>query len=165
MALVVEDGTGKADATTFASVADFKAFAQARGVTPPDNSKCEVFLTLAWDAMRDLQYKGSRYSKTQAGPFPRTDVVIDGFCFDADDIPPVVTQGQCALAMEAMKTDLLPTITANVTGALIERTVGPITKRWADSGRTNTRPLIQKAKVFLSDVLAGTSNNIPLRRA
>lgn len=166
MALVIEDGTGKADAQTFASVDYLKAYAKARGITIPTvPADLESMLMLGMDAMRDLDYVGSKATKAQALPFPRTGVKIDDFEYASTELPSLLLDGQCALAIESKKTDLLPTIAANSSGGVIEKTVGEITLRYADSGRASTRPIVEKAKVHLRKLLRSGGNTLRVSRA
>lgn len=166
MAIEVEDGSGNADAQSYASVEYFKAYAKRRGLTVPgSNPDCEALLAIAWDAMLGLDYVGTRATKAQAGDFPRDNVSIDGFSFERSEIPPQLLNAQCALAIEAQRTDLMPTIAANSAGPLISSTVGPITRTYANSGRASTRPIVEKAKAHLGKLLRSGGNNIRLVRA
>lgn len=155
MTLNVEDGSGLAVANSYASVDQYKAFARARGVVPPATSgECEVLLTKGWDAMLGLEYKGYRATRDQRGDFPRIGVCIDGFGYASSEIPPDVPDLQCAFALAAQSGVLLqPTIGANQSGPIIQETVGPISTTYADGGRSNTRPIIEQAQVYLRRLL------------
>lgn len=154
MALVIEDGSGLNNAQSYASVEALKEFAKRRGLTVPQgNSECEALLTLAWDAMLGLDYVGVRATKEQAGDFPRDGVEIDGFRYGRTELPTQLSDTQCALAIEAQKTDLLPTLPANSSGAVVEKSVGPITIRYAESGRSTNRPIVEKARAYLRKLL------------
>ena len=71
MALVVEDGTGLANATSFVSRADYIAFAVARGVTIADDEAADVELVKAMDYLLTRCYRGDAKTGDQALPFPR----------------------------------------------------------------------------------------------
>ena len=72
MALVVEDGTGVAGATSYVSVADFKLYAAARGATvPATDSDCDVLLIKAMDALELKLYVGEPLTEAQGLSFPR----------------------------------------------------------------------------------------------
>lgn len=164
MALEIEDGTGKSNAQSYASVQNLKDHAARRRLTiPTSNPDLEGLLIKAMDAMRGLDYVGSKATKAQALDWPRCGVKVNGFYFGSNEIPPALIEAQCALAVEAQKTDLLPTTSANASGGMIERTVGPITKRW-EGGRRSTRPIVEKAKAYLSELLRGGGSNIRLIR-
>lgn len=165
MALIVETGDGLSNAQTYATVAQLKAFATARGLSVPSaQNDCEVLLVKAADAMRGLAYKGERVRKTQALDFPRSGVCIDGFDYDSTEIPVEVVHGQCALAIEAQTTDLLPTAAASAYGPVIEETVGPVSVSYAESGISRSTPLVQKARVFLGKVLRYGDNTLAIVR-
>lgn len=165
MALVVEDGTGLTDAQTFATAAQLKTFAAARGQSVPSSqSELEVLLMKAADAMRGLPYKGDRVSKTQALDWPRSGVCIDGFDYASTEIPAELVNAQCALAIESQSTDLLPTRGANLSGAVLQETVGPVSVTYADTGEIRNTPLVQRARVFLAKVLRHTDTAIPIVR-
>lgn len=165
MAIEVEDGTGKANANSYASIQNLKDFASARRFAiPASNPELEALLMKAMDAMRGLDYAGSKATKNQALDWPRVGVKVNGFCYGADELPPALINAQCALAIEAQRTELLPTISANASGGMIERTVGPITRRWEGGGRSSTRPIVEKAKAYLSELLRTGGSNVRLSR-
>lgn len=88
MALVIEDGTGKADATSYVTVAEARAYATARGVTlPADDSAVEAQLTQAMDYLEAQRgrYQGYKtwpvgttaHPDAQGLQWPREGVIID----------------------------------------------------------------------------------------
>lgn len=165
MALIVETGDGLSNAQTYATVAQLKAFATARGLSVPSaQNDCEVLLVKAADAMHGLPYKGERVRKTQALDFPRIGVCIDGFDYDSTEIPVEVVHAQCALAIESQTVDLLPTAGVNASGAVLQETVGPVSTTYADSGISRSTPLVQKARVFLAKVLRHGDNTLAIVR-
>lgn len=154
MALIIEDGTGRADAQSYASVEMLKAYAKARGVSvPTNNSDCEALLLRAMDYMRGKEYVGDRATKAQALDWPRVNVVVDGFPFASTELPRQVEQAQCALAIAAQTVDLLPNTPANTSGPVSERTIGPITTKYANTGRISQVPAIASADVILRTIL------------
>ncbi|HEY0684760.1 MAG TPA: DnaT-like ssDNA-binding protein [Steroidobacter sp.] len=154
MALVIEDGTGRADAQSYASVETLRAYAKARGETVPGgNSDCEALLMKAMDYMRGKEYVGDRATKEQALDWPRVNVVVEGFPYASTELPRQVEQAQCALAIAAQRVDLLPNTPANTSGPISERTVGPITTKYSNTGRVSQVPAIAKADVILRTIL------------
>lgn len=113
MALVVEDGTGVAGATSYVSVADFKLYAAARGATvPATDPDCEVLLIKAMDALEIKLYVGEPLTEAQGLSFPRQ--TLDEYGAEVSTgLPAKVVQAQCALAVEAQKGDLLVAARAN----------------------------------------------------
>jgi hypothetical protein len=156
MALIVEDGTGKADAQTYASVTDLRAYAQLRGVDLPDeDDDCEILLVNAMDRMeaeRD-NYQGIRITKTQALSLPRSGMCVDGWAIPSNEIPRNAVYAQCAFACEAQRIDLMPTTDANASGPITSETVGPITTAYANPGSVRRTPAVAKAEVLLRTLL------------
>lgn len=110
MALEIEDGTGKANADSYATAAELADRAAAYGWTVPAEAEArEVLLRRAFEAMNALRWKGSRTRGTaQAGAWPRTDVSVDGELLPDDAIPAAIKYGQMALAAEIHADDLSP---------------------------------------------------------
>lgn len=160
MAFTIEDGTGRADAESYASVATFKAYAKARGATVPGvDTDCEILLRRAFDTMREgspymagRRYLGERATRDQAGDFPRDCVEIDCFTYSRLTLPRYVEQAQCALAVALQKVDTMPTVPASATGAVIEKSVGPqgVTVRYENSGHVRNVPADASADALLS---------------
>ena len=168
MSIVVEDGSGFPDATSYASVQYLKDYAKARGIAlPSGNSDLESMLTNGWDAMLGLDYQGERLTRDQAGDFPRTGVRIDCFCYASNELPPLLLDAQCVLAIASRTTTLQPTIDADAAGPVIEKTVDVITTKYAESGRGNVKPIVTKAEDLLRKLLrsGGGTGRIRLVRA
>lgn len=153
--IVVETGSGtNPTANSYASIETLKAYARARGETvPADNPTCEALLLKAMDYMRGLNFVGDRATKEQPLDWPRYNVEIDGFPYSSTELPRQLEQAQCALAIEAQRTDLLPTTPANTSGPIAEKTVGPITLKYANTGRISPVPALAKADVILRTIL------------
>jgi len=115
MALVIEDGTPVPGANSYATVAQARDYASARGVTlSADDPTVEALLIEACDYLESLEsrFKGSRTSPdSQDLAWPRTGVYLYGSktMFAIDDIPALLIKAQCQLAMDAVDIDLLPT--------------------------------------------------------
>lgn len=109
MALVIEDGTGKADAQSYVSAADARTFATARGVTlAVDDADVEAKLVLAMDYIEayEPRFKGYRSTDVQALSWPRTEAYIvpaSSSPWSSTAIPPNLktAQNQLVLAQQA----------------------------------------------------------------
>lgn len=124
MALIVEDGTGKADADSYISVSDAASYHTKRGNTAwADISAAqqEHYLRRATDYMLQYhrgQWKGSRYTTTQALDWPRAyvdvpDLMAFGNCpyYVAFDVVPTEVKTACAdYALIAIEQELAPNI-------------------------------------------------------
>jgi hypothetical protein len=149
MALIVEDGTGKADADTYCSLADATSYHAAMGNT--------AWAALANDTLREqalrraaaymvqtyrTRWAGYRVSKTQALDWPRYDVPQsdtvdgDGAAYYANNVVPVEVRNACAeLALRASAGSLL----SDEGREVLEQTVGPITTKYARGGDQSKR--------------------------
>lgn len=129
MALVVEDGTGKADAESYISVADAGTWHSNRGNTAwaaiATEAAKEAALRKATDYMvqvYSLRWKGNRVTATQALDWPREGVEVYGFEIDSDVLPEAVANACAELALRASAGDLTP----DVTRRTLREKVGPI---------------------------------------
>ncbi|NLA68314.1 MAG: hypothetical protein GX856_08760 [Gammaproteobacteria bacterium] len=109
MALEIEDGTGKANADSYATALELADRAAAYGWELPwDTELQEVLLRRAAEAMNAMRWKGGRAVGGQALAWPRAGVVVDGEHLPADAIPAGVRYGQMALAAEIYADDQNP---------------------------------------------------------
>jgi hypothetical protein len=143
MALVIEDGTGVANATSLATLAQIRAFAEARGKTvPADDDALERLAILAMDVIRSIepQLPGDREHETQRLPYPRSDWQLFGVDVAAETIPPEVIELHAAIVIElAAGINFFPSAQDR---ALKRTKTGPLEKEWFDSDMTPTTPFI-----------------------
>lgn len=149
MALVVEDGTGVANANSYETLDGIRAYALARGVTL--SATDSVVEAQAHKAMDFLEAQRGRYQGDKSDPanslqFPRTGLKLDCVEIDDDVIPAILVQAQCRLVMEQHAgVDLTPTRTE---GFIVEDTTGPLTTKYSDKhgggpGYTPTMPAVE----------------------
>lgn len=158
MALVIEDGTAKADSQSYATVAELRAYATLRSASVPatgaaGDTACEVLLIKAMDYLEAQNFVGCKLSPAQALQWPRADAYVDEWPIPYNEIPRQLVQAQCALAIEAQTIDLLPTTKANAPGAKISETIGPISTSWANPGSVRRTPAVAKADALLRCLL------------
>jgi hypothetical protein len=156
MALIVEDGTGKADAESYIAVADATTYHANRGNTAwaglASDTIREQHLRKAAEFMLQayrLRWKGTRGSTTQALDWPRGLVerpdytyaglngytTISGdFYFPADEVPVEVQRACAELALRSI--DGL--LSADLERAVSRETVGPITVEY-EKGALQTK--------------------------
>ena len=116
MALVVEDGTGLANADSYISVADADAYHAAVGResswTDKDEDTKEFELRKATRYLLQfysLHWKGARVSSTQRLCWPRTGAVVYGFEVASDQVPQDVKFACAELAFKSINgTELAP---------------------------------------------------------
>ena len=174
MSLTIEDGTGLANADSFASVGEAQAFADARGLTlPAATEDIEKLLVKAADFILSLEsrFKGYRTTATQRLSFPRTDVTVygdggpglipihggeniryagAGYLIASDEIPQMLKEAQIRLAVDANSTDLRP----NGAGReVIRKKIGPIETQYAQGGVNSVNPVFNAALDLLEPLL------------
>lgn len=132
MALIVEDGTSKADAESYATAAELVSYAAKYGRTiPATEAEQEALLRRAADAMNVMSWKGKKTSASQALAFPRTGVEVDGEIKPSTLIPRQIQYGQMALAAEIHADDIDPP--SKRTGATIRKRVeGAVDVQYAE---------------------------------
>ena len=147
MAIVVEDGTGLADAETYVSVADCTAYLDARGktafglLTVPEKEAALRNAADYLDAKYGSRLQGYRLVVTQALYWPRECVTYDNVTWDPAPLPVPLIRSCCeAAALSSTGTDLFLPLDRG--GQVTEKLeiVGPITERtkWAGSAPVGT---------------------------
>lgn len=132
MAIVVEDGSGKVDAEAYASVAEFKAYCDGRGLSYAGlvDARIEQLLREATDFIGGYApaWQGSRVIATQALDWPRKNVIAHEFEVAPTVVPRGVKEACCLLAHKAISgpliRDLKPTKTRVKVGP-IETEIDP----------------------------------------
>lgn len=166
MAIVVEDGTGKADAEAYVSVAEFKDYCDKWGLdyTGQTDPQIEVLLRKATNYMVTLfraSWQGCRVAQGQALDWPRYDVELEGYAFASNAIPAEVTAACCELAHIANTTPLLPTVSKR---GLKSVKIGPLAVSYDGDG--NSAPAFVQAVRRLAPLLtaAASGNTVGLVR-
>lgn len=109
MTLIIEDGTGKTDAESFATATELVGYGLRYGIAVPATAAAqEALLRRAADQMLSLSWKGSKTHASQALPWPRSGAVVGGEILPASSIPARIQYGQMALACEMYADDLDP---------------------------------------------------------
>lgn len=170
MALVVEDGTRKADAESYATVAAYKAYCDGRGITYGNDTTIEVALRKGFDYIGSeygARWAGYKATDAQAGDWPRYEVPRPDSPYDdadiASDVVPVqVVRANILLAVRAAAgEDLMPD-----QGQAIkrERVEGAVDVTYQDGTKaTKTFPAVDGV---LAPLLAGGgAGQIPVSRA
>lgn len=134
--LVVEDGNGLPNANSYASVQDFKDFADLRvGVqVPADDVLVKSLATAtAWiDSNFANAFIGGHVFANQALEFPRSGFVDgEGYERPMGWMPPQLKKAVCILAVECNKGDPLYKNADGAARVLIEDSVGPLITKYA----------------------------------
>lgn len=166
MSLITEDGTGKADAEAYISVADATTYFAARGVAAwaalASDTIREQLLRKATEYMSQTfrqQWNGVRVYSTQALDWPRAGVCVDGYAVDSDVVPVEVQRACAELALKANTADLL----ADLEQAVIREKIGPIETEYAPGSSPNKRYVAVDR--MLRPYLSGGDASIRLVRA
>lgn len=130
--LIIEDGSGKPDAESFASTESLVMYAGKFGRTiPATEAEQEALLRRAAVQMMALKWKGNKSSSAQGLPWPRRGAQVDGEILSPTYIPARIEYGQMALAVEIHADDIDPP--AQRTGAVVkERVEGAVEVQYAE---------------------------------
>lgn len=141
MTLIIEDGTGKPDAESYASAVDFGMYAVKFGVViPADVLAQEALLRRAALAMDGMTWKGRKTNSEQALCWPRREVLLDHEIKPNNYLPARIQYGQMALAAEIHQDDIDP-VEKRKGAVTLERVEGAVTREYATIPNTSTRLL------------------------
>ena len=108
--LIIEDGSIVANANSFATDAELKAYANIRGFAIPATQPArEALLVQAMDylASKESMLSGSRVNVDQELPYPRIGACAKGFDILKTAIPNDLKKAQMELAIQANTSELL----------------------------------------------------------
>lgn len=136
MAFVPEDGTGLSNSNSLCDVAFFKSYfgdlgdADMLARSDADIEFALVKGTAYLEETYRLDFKGRKVFATQALSWPRHCVWEEDFRVEPNIVPMNVKKATCEAAKRSFSFDLNKDIKPGEAG-VVEKTVGPITKRWA----------------------------------
>lgn len=171
MTIEVEDGTGKADAVSYASAAHADAYHTLRGNTAWTALTTEVkeaYLVQATDYAEQrwgLRYPGVRSVEGQALSWPRDEATDREGGAILDDVVPVgIVNAICEYALARVSGVLSPTPT-NVNSGLVKRTrnkVGELETEteYVDGGSVKTYPSYPAADALMARYTRSASNAV-----
>ena len=141
MTLIIEDGTGKPDAESYATADDLALYALKFGVViPSDVPAQEALLRRAALAMDGMTWKGRKTRSEQALSWPRREVHLDGENKAANYLPARIQYGQMALAAEIHQDDIDP-VEKRKGAVTLERVEGAVTREYATIPSTSKQLL------------------------
>lgn len=141
MTLIIEDGTCKPDAESYASAADLTMYAVKFGVAvPADALAQEALLRRAALAMDGMTWKGRKSNSEQALSWPRREVLLDHEIKPNNYLPARIQYGQMALVAEIYQDDIDP-IDKRKGAVTLERVEGAVTREYATISNTSGRLL------------------------
>jgi len=134
MTLIVENGTIVSGADSYVSVADYEAWATARGIEY-DSTLVESQILRAMDYIESLHFIGQKSTKAQPLQFPRVGVVVDGYELDYDEIPVQLTKA----VFESVKAESEGVSQlANIDRRTLREKVGEIEVQYAENSNSVT---------------------------
>jgi len=140
MALVQEDGSVVTGANTYVTLAEYKAWADDRGITYGTDDAVTKQIYRAMDYIESLHFIGDKANENQPLQWPRLGAIVDGYEVDGTEIP-----SQLKLAVyEAVKVDADGNSElSNLERRTISESVGDISVTYASnsSSRTTTPAL------------------------
>jgi len=139
--LIIEDGTGKPDAESYATADELEFYAaRYSGIVPADEIAREALLRRAALAMDGMRWKGRKTNGEQALAWPRRGIHLDSENKPSNYLPARIQYGQMALAIEIHADDLDPV--EGRKGAVVrERIEGAVEREYAVLNNTSGRLL------------------------
>lgn len=169
MSLTIEDGSVVADAESYATVEELRAYASKRAASlPVGDDACEALLIKACDYLQSMEdrFQGMRTAPDQALAWPRDGVFVNGRNMPSDEIPADIKSAQMQLAIDAQTVDLQPTINAAAqTGPVIEETVDVLSVKYAQPTTQLTASVFAKANGLLAKFYRAGWNSIRVVRS
>lgn len=155
MALVIEDGSSVANATSYIDVDYLRAYAEARGrEVPADDADIEPHIIRAMDRIeaRLSDLKGRFTYDGQTLAFPRYGMFLFGrqYPFPYNEVPPNILKAQAEYTLASLAgNELMPT---RADGAIKRDKVGPIETEYFEAAPY--APVVQAAEELLAPFLA-----------
>lgn len=92
MSLTIEDGTLVTSADSYITETEYQTWADARfgasrSTAPADDAAAEVLILRAMDYFEGLDFIGMKRTEDQDLQWPRTEVYIDRYAVDTNEIP------------------------------------------------------------------------------
>ena len=143
MALVQEDGSVVTGANTYVTLAEYKAWADDRGITYGTDAAVTQQIYRAMDYIESLRFIGDKANENQPMQWPRLGAIIDGYEVDGNEIPNLLKLAVYeAIKVEADGYSELAALDRRT----ISESVGDISVTYADNSSSRTvTPALTKA--------------------
>lgn len=160
MALIVEDGAGRADAESYVSVEDADAYHQKRGNAgwADEEAAKEAALRRATeylDGAYRTRWLGQAATPTQALAWPRAFARVGQGYLHSDAVPVAVVRACCEAALRELQSpgSLAPDLYPGE--RVVSETVGPLSVDYADGGGSDAGapPVLVAVDRILAPVL------------
>lgn len=162
MALVVETGAGLANADSYVSVDDFKAWCGRVGydISTYTDAVIEARLRLAAYVVDGIgleanRWPGTRKTAVQRLAWPRTNARFqDGTAISSDSVPPQVVDAQCQVGYRLLVDPTLATASGSGDAPVKKRKVGEIEIEYAVAEvQRGLRPTLRLVEDILGGIL------------
>jgi len=166
--IVVEDGTGVADANSYVTLDEARTYAEQRGVTlSADDNELGALLVKATDYLeaRECDYQGERADcvTPQTLAWPRSGVVLCCEDFAEDAIPAQLKAAQNTLIM-AQHAGIVLLPNTSPADYVIEEQVGPIRTKYSDPANVGIATQMPGVEALLQPLFGSCSATaVPLR--
>lgn len=97
MAIIIEDGTVVSGANSYVTVAEITTYATNNGINLIGDPTQLVYRSMNYIESQNLI--GDKYSRDQPLQWPRLNIYIDGYYYDYNEIPQLLKDAQCAVAI------------------------------------------------------------------
>ncbi len=169
MALVIENGSLVANANSYVSVEEARAFAAARASALVDDmgdEEIEAALIRGCDYLETFRnkYQGSKVASTQELCWPRECVTVEGFPVAINEIPVLLKKAQMQLVIEDANgtVDLMPTGDGR---DLIREKTDVLESEWAPGSGGSAQPTFAKVMAYLGPLFSNLPGTIRVYRA
>lgn len=165
MALIVEDGTGVANANSYGTIGAARSYAVDRNITlSATDSVVSGQLVMGTDYLESFaqQFVGSPTSPTQALSWPRQNVMANSDTpFPSNSIPIDLIHAlfECVIA-QFNGVELQPSVDHSGGGFIIEEKVDVIDTKFSERIGTTSQPMLPKVLALLAGLL---NPNVALR--
>lgn len=165
--ITVEDGSNVADANSFVTLAEVRAYATQRGATlPAADDDLAVMVIKACDYLEAQanRYQGEVANEGQSLQWPRIDVYIGGSetAVASNAIPKQLKSAQCATVIAlAEGVDIMPNYSAS--DFVVREKVGPIETEYADPTKVGIVPTLTAVDSLLAPLFGSTATGFALR--
>src|SRR5574343_30893 len=163
MSLIVEDGTGKTDAESYASVAAADASIFLSGNTAwaaASTATKELHLKLVAQYLQNhISWAGQKKTSVQALYWPATGVYLDGFLLSSTAVPQRVINANIMLAAKSLAGELVSDLGADI---ITEQTVDVITIKYSPGKRNAGQKLYADVIAMIAPLTNGSGSRILL---
>lgn len=152
--LIVEDGTGVANANSYTALANARAFADSRGLSlPTDDDEACLSLIQGFDYVESFRsrFGGQKATCTQSTQFPRKGLCIDG-CVVAENAIPFELQQAQIIAASLQSQDTALFVNGNGRETQMERVEGAVSVSYFENGDTSAQPHFEQIMRLLTSM-------------